>query len=189
MVVKKIFSWVGIDGYSSGKVCRLLKEQNILTRTGRNNWDHSVICCLLKNPAYIGKAAFGKTYIGKMQPRLRPYHGCSEQPKKAYSTFQNPKEKWISIPVPAIVEKKLFDAANEILIKNRTRYRESKRGAKYLLQGLLVCSKCGYSLCGISPSYINGKPRTYGYYRCAGTEPARFGGNKVCENTPVGQTL
>ena len=91
----------------------MLKEQNILTRTGRNNWDHSVICCLLKNPAYIGKAAFGKAYIGKMQPRLRPYHGCSEQPKKAYSTFQNPKEKWINIPAPAIVEKKLFDAAKE----------------------------------------------------------------------------
>ena len=187
MVVKRIFNWIGIDGYSIGKVCKLLKKESIPTRTGKNYWDRSVIWGMLQNPAYIGKAAYGKTYIDKMRPRLRTFRGGNEQSKRAYSIYQKPKEEWINIPVPAIVEDKIFDAAQEILIENKKRNRESKRGAKHLLQGLLVCSKCGYSYYGkpISPSTRKGKVRNYVYYRCIGSDSYRFGGKRVCENIQV----
>ncbi len=31
---------------------------------GKTFWDRTVIWAMLKNPAYIGKAAFGKTKLG-----------------------------------------------------------------------------------------------------------------------------
>ena len=43
--------------------------------------------------------------------------------------------------------------------------REIKTGAKYLLQGLIVCTKCGYAYTGNTVS-----SKKYNYYRCTGTQ-------------------
>ena len=60
-VVRRIFAWVGHERCSLGEVCRRLQRDGILTRTGKSAWDRSVIWAMLKNPAYKGTAAFGKT--------------------------------------------------------------------------------------------------------------------------------
>jgi site-specific DNA recombinase len=94
---------------------------------------------------------------------------------------------WLPIPVPALVDEVLFSAVQEQLEENRRRARQSQRGAKYLLQGLLVCAGCGYAYYGkpISPSARKGHSRTYAYYRCVGSDAYRFGGQRVCQNTQV----
>jgi site-specific DNA recombinase len=56
-----------------------------------------------------------------------------------------PCEEWITIPVPALIDADLFDAVQEQLEENRRRARISEKGSRYLLQGLLVCAKCGYA--------------------------------------------
>jgi site-specific DNA recombinase len=38
---------------------------------------------ILKNPAYAGAAAFGKTRVGPLPARLRPVRGGAEQPRRA----------------------------------------------------------------------------------------------------------
>jgi len=52
---------------------------------------------------------------------------------------------------------------------------------------LLQCHHCGYAFYGkrLSPSARKGHPRAYAYYRCLGTDAYRFGGERVCQNTPV----
>jgi site-specific DNA recombinase len=47
----------------------------------------------------------------------------------------------VFIPVPPLIEEALFEAVQEQLAENRRRARQSQRGARYLLQGLL-CAKC-----------------------------------------------
>ena len=91
------------------------------------------------------------------------------------------------IAVPAIVTPEVWAAVQEQLEENRRHARQSKRGAQYLLQGLLQCPQCGYALYGkrLSASSRKGKPRTYAYYRCLGTDAYRFGGERVCDNTQV----
>src|SRR5215472_13101202 len=72
-VVRRIFAWVGQERCSLGEVCRRLQRDGILTRTGKLAWDRSVIWAMLKNPAYTGTAAFGKTAAGAPKARrLRP---------------------------------------------------------------------------------------------------------------------
>src|SRR6266852_9547121 len=60
-VVKKIFEWVGKERVTIGEVCRRLVRAGQKTRKGKLFWDRSVIWGVLKNPAYIGEAGFGKT--------------------------------------------------------------------------------------------------------------------------------
>src|SRR5713226_4266207 len=88
---------------------------------------------------------------------------------------------------PAIIDSELYDTVQEQLAENRRRARQGQRGARYLLQGLLMCKVCGYAYYGkaISPSSRKGHPRAYAYYRCLGTDAYRFGGQRICPNTQV----
>jgi site-specific DNA recombinase len=187
-VVRQIFEWVGTHRLSIGEVRRRLERAREPTRKGKTAWDRSVIWSMLKNPAYMGEAAaFGKTRSGPLRPKLRAQRGRPLQPRRAYSHYDVPHEDWISIPVPAIVEADLFWAVQEQLQENKRHARGRRRGAKYLLQGLLVCECCGYAYYGkaVSNSARKGNRRDYAYYRCLGTDAYRFGGERVCSNKQV----
>jgi len=186
-VVRWIFEWVGRDGCSMQEVCRRLHDKEIPTRTGKSWWDRSTVWGMLKNPAYKGTAAFGKTRIGPRRPALRPHRGAQEQPRRVYSTYEVPIDQWTFIPVPAIVSEELFEAVQETLEENRKRKRQTARGARYLLQGMLACAKCGYAYYGkpVSRASAKGGTRNYVYYRCVGTDAYRFGGRRVCSNKQV----
>ena len=186
-VVRQIFTWVGQERATIGEVCRRLARMGTLTRQGKRVWDRTTVWGLLKNPAYIGTAAFGKTQVAPLRPRLRAQRGGSLQPRRAVSTQDVPPAEWIAIPVPALIDAALFAAVQEQLQENRRRARQGQRGARYLLQGLVTCAQCGYSYYGkaISVSAAKGQPRAYAYYRCVGTDAYRFGGERVCANTQV----
>jgi site-specific DNA recombinase len=186
-VVRHIFAWIGRERLSIGEVCRRLMQAGERTRTGRLVWERSVVWAILKNPAYMGSAAFGKTRQGPLRPKLRAQRGRPLQPRRAVSDYDVPPPDWIHIPVPAIVEPEVFAAVQEQLQENRQHARQSRRGARYLLQGLLQCQHCGYAFYGkpLSPSARKGRPRAYAYYRCVGTDAYRFGGHRLCPNTQV----
>ncbi len=183
-VVRQVFSWVGQDRCSIGEVCRRLNAAKEKTRTGKTVWDRATVWDMLKNPAYKGAAAFGKTSVEPLRPRLRGQRGRPMQPKRAVSTQDVPREKWMSISVPALVDEAVFETVQEQLQENQQRARIGQRGARYLLQGLLVCACCGYAYYGkpISPSARKGNPRSYAYYRCIGSDAYRFGGVRLCWN-------
>ena len=186
-VVRQVFAWVGCDRLTIGEVCRRLTQASEVTRTGKTVWDRSVVWGLLKNPAYQGAAAFGKTRLEPLRPRLRAQRHRPVQPRRAVSVRDVLPEDWIPIPVPALVEPAVFAAVQDQLRENKRHARQSRRGARYLLQGLLQCQHCGYAFYGkrLSPRARKGKPRAYAYYRCLGTDAYRFGGERVCQNTQV----
>ena len=185
--VRQMFEWVGLEGISMAEVCRRLQKQSIPTKTGKTCWDRTSVWGILKNPAYKGMAAYGKTRTGPMKPRLRTQRGDPDQPRRPRSTSAVPVDQWHYIPVPAIVSEALFDSVQKQLFENKKRIRQRKRGAKHLLQGLLVCKKCGYAYYGkpISLSAGKGKRRSYAYYRCIGSDAYRFGGQPICGNKQV----
>ncbi len=186
-VVRQIFDWIGRDRLSIGEVQRRLTESPTLSPAGKTWWDRSTIWGMLKNPAYQGQAAFGKTHAGELRPRLREQRGRSLQPRRARSTYDVPAQEWLSIRVPALVSEERFEVVQAQLEENRRRSRTGQRGAKYLLQGLLVCRCCGYAFYGkpLSPSARKNRPRTYAYYRCIGSDGYRFGGQRLCYNKQV----
>ncbi|MBX9951617.1 MAG: recombinase family protein [Candidatus Obscuribacterales bacterium] len=182
-VVQQVFDWVGKDRMSLGEVRRRLEESGAKTRSGKSWWDRTTVWGMLKNPAYMGQAAFGKTKIGEKRSRLRPQRNSSSKPRQSYSTYDVPQEDWITVPVPALVSAELFAAVQEQLTENRSRARERRRGATHLLQGLVCCKYCDYAFYGKPAKNRHGQH--YVYYRCIGTDAYRFGGKRVCSNRQV----
>jgi len=176
-IVQQVYTWVGQDRCTINEVCRRLYQVGVRTRTGKEYWDHKTIWDMLKNPAYKGEAAFGKTHWVPSGPRLRVPRGKPAQPRRASWGKDAPKEEWITIPVPALVDPVLFEAVQEQLEENRRRARIPEKGSRYLLQGLLVCAKCGYAYHGCTNDARNA------YYRCSGSMSLpRFGGKRWCWN-------
>jgi site-specific DNA recombinase len=190
-VVRQIFEWVGRERCSLREVARRLKKQGTITRTGKLLWEPATLVGMLKNPAYKGMAALDKTRGVDRRPRLRPRRGQSEFPRRNSCARDTAPEEQIPIPVPAIVDEEIFAAAQEQLAHNRKHHGRRPHPGRYLLQGLVVCAQCGrayYGACSgrATESSKRAEPaRSYGYYRCCGTDRARFGGSPVCSNRTV----
>jgi site-specific DNA recombinase len=122
-----------------------------------------VVWGILKNPAYTGEAAFGKTRQGPPQPRLREHRHRALQLRRPHAVQDVPAEEWVAIPVPALVSAELFACVQEQLVENRRRARQGQRGARYLLQGLIGCARCLYAYYGkaLSPRSRKGQRRSY----------------------------
>ena len=186
-MVRQVFDWVGRERLTIGEVCRRLMRAGERTRMGRTVWDRRVVWGILKNPAYQGTAAFGKTRQGPLRPRLRVQRNGAPQPRPPTSDYDVPPDDWRLIPVPALVGPAVFATVQEQLQENRRHARQSRRGARYLLQGLRQCQQCSYALYGkaLSQKAAKGKARNYAYYRCLGTDAYRFGGERGWANTQV----
>jgi site-specific DNA recombinase len=186
-VVQQVFAWVGQERLSIGEVARRLTASATPTRQGKPGWDRSVIWAMLRNPAYKGQAAFGKTQATPRTRPLRTGRGRPAAPRHANNRADRTTSEWVYVAVPELVEPELWEAVQEQLAENRQRARTGQRGARYLLQGLVVCAQCGYAYYGkaISPSAAKHHERQYAYYRCIGTDAYRFGGERICHNKQV----
>ena len=189
-ILQQIFTWVGLDRLSIGEVSRRLTAQGVPSPKGKSWWDRTTVWGLLKNPAFQGSAAFGKTRIGEQRRQLRPQRNRTAKSRRTYSVYDMPAEEQVTIPVPPLVSAELFAAVQLQLSENRCRSRQRRRGARYLLQGLLECSCCGYAYYGKMVSKTAAKGKTpYAYYRCVGTDAYRFGGQRVCQNKQLATDL
>jgi site-specific DNA recombinase len=183
-IVRQVFEWVGRERATISEVCRRLERQQIPTAHGNKQWQRKTIHSMLKNPAYQGMAAYGRLRNSVPHPVLRPRRGQSLP--VIQSRLSVPAEEWIHIPVPAIVEPSLFAAVQQQLEENRMHARILRQGARYLLQGLVVCKQCGYSYYGQALGRTTARKHPpYAYYRCVGGDAYRFGGQRVCHNPAV----
>jgi site-specific DNA recombinase len=180
--VRLMFAWVGLDRLSLREVCRRLQDAGVPTATGQVRWDPTTIARIVRNPAYRGQAMFGRlrSVPPPAKPPLRPRRGQA-LPRTSCSVA-TPPEQWIAIPVPAIVDPVVFEAAQAQLDENRRRKRDGCH-RRWLLQGLTVCGGCGYAYYGKTSRGTSRVP--YSYYRCSGSDAQEFGGQAVCHNRPI----
>jgi len=74
----------------------------------------------------------------------------------------------------------------EQIKENRRRMRRRREGARWLLQGLTVCKRCGYAYYGkTTSSTVKGKVYDNAYYRCVGSDDYRYEGGRACSNKMV----
>ena len=174
-VVRQIFRWVGLERLTLAAVCRRLLAGGIPSPAGNTHWSRAMIHTMLLNPAYAGRAIYGRRRCIPWQPPLHPPRGHDGMPKRPYRQVPAPPDQHITVPVPAIVDEGLFTSAAEQLEENRRRSRQRLAGVRYLLRGLLVCQKCGYGFTG------HHHRARYRYYRCCGTDRSRFHGEYRCD--------
>jgi len=186
-IVRLIFAWVGFDRLSLREVCRRLRQMGCRTRRGSTHWYASTIRGMLDNPAYTGRAVFGRFHYLPPRPQLRPLRGRTKPSLHPVSRVPAPCDEWIDIPVTPIVDEAAFEAGRAQLVENKKRKRDRESGHVWLLQGLTVCRRCGYALYGKTGSRTRSydKTKVSRYYRCTGTDGQRFEGDAVCSNTPL----
>ncbi len=181
-VVREVFARYVDRSASIGELARWLTERGVPTRTGKSVWDRSTVWAMLRNPAYRGQAAFGKTKTSERHGApTRTTRARGERHGRRLTRQDQPAEKWTLIPVPAIVSEQTFELAQARLVDNA---RFSRRNTKQLtlLQGVLVCRECGYSCYRTSTRTSN---KRISYYRCIGQDGWRHVDGKVCTSRPV----
>src|SRR5262249_35917470 len=98
--------------------------------------------------------------------------GRPDDPRRPVSRVDTPSQYQIFIDVPGLVSGDLFGVVQAQLEENRQRRRDRPGGGRYLLQGLVVCKRCGYGCYGkpTSRGSAKGQGRVpYAYYRCTGS--------------------
>jgi len=149
-IVKLIFDFY-ISFQSITGVQKELASMKIKPRKAEK-WCRSTIGQILRNESYTGNG-----YYNKRQSVARD-NGKKYQKKIKNGIRIRPKEEWIKVKFPQIVDKNQFDLAQEILAKKFKPFGKSKYF--YLLSGLIRCANCGSTFTGAG----NGK---HPYYRCS----------------------
>lgn len=140
-VVKLIYEWY-VNGdesgqrLSAGKIAKRLSEMRIPT-PGETNlgyhrtrekgmWHAYTVLSVIGRETYAGIWRFGV--------RIGPTRN------------QRPKDEWIEIEVPALVDRETWDTAQELKGQNKVFSRRNKK-YNYLLSGLIRCV-CGRAMSG-----------------------------------------
>ena len=182
-VVRLVYEAYTRQGQSVNAIARMLNEQQIPTRSGVSRWERSTVWAMLRNPAYEGRACFGKTEIRARQRITRPLRQRKGMSNRNSCNCERPRQDWVEIPVPALVSEGTFALAQEQLQQNK-RHSLRRTITPSLLQGMLVCERCGYALYRTSTQT---SARKLYYYRCLGSDAYRHLKGTVCDNPPVRQ--
>lgn len=149
----------GING-----IARYLTEQGIKTKRGAKVWHRQVVRQILMNPVYIGEFYQNKWNTEGMVGNMH------RSPEDRVPMKQRPKDEWIKIPCPAIIDEITFNHAQRLLKESRRRWAKKGKN-KYLLSGLLRCGDCGNTMTGR-------KAKNWGKYVFEYTDRKNYSGAK-----------
>ncbi len=181
-IVAELFARYADGGVAIGELTRWLTELSVATRTGKTRWDRSTVWAILRNPAYTGRACFGKTMRTEQTAGLnRTARLARRATPRHYAVIDRAREDWLEIPVPALVDEHTWARVQQRLADNK-RYASRNSKNPSLLQGIRACSSCGYAYYRTSTPTTNKK--IY-YYRCLGSDDHRYEHGRVCGNKPV----
>jgi len=184
-VVRQVYEHYTTAGWSIGAITRWLNDQRVATRKPGARWERSMVWAMLRNPAYRGAAGFGKTRVAARQRVTRPLRVRGGVPTRDSAHHERPREDWIEIPVPALIDEPIFARAQELLQDNKVR-AQRRTIVPSLVQGLVSCRRCGYAL---SRTSTRSSARLIHYYRCIGSDAWRHLGGPRCTTRPVRQDL
>jgi site-specific DNA recombinase len=165
----------------------LLKVANLLTQRGikppkrYQYWHQDFLRTLIRNTAYKGD--FWANRLQRVKVEVTGKDGTT---RKVERIIERPREEWIHIPVPAIVDATTWEQANEVIRKNRVMSRRNGK-ITYALTGLVKCAYCGYAYTGFQSYYKKVSDNTvsiYRHYRCHTVNKA-LKGESIC----VGKTI
>lgn len=160
-VVRRIFDEYVAGGRSIRQITCGLNDDGIPSAAG-GRWATGTVGRLLRREVYVGRLYLNRT---KMEPR----------PGQPARQVRRPKEEWVLVPCPAIIDNATFDAAARACAENTNfsarRLDPNEEG--WLLRGLVVCA------CGARRAVDRGRGGANGtrirYYECLYRDPVQAG--------------
>lgn len=157
-IVRSIFQWY-VEGDETGKrlssvkIANKLSEQKIPTwrdlhdnsgirkKSGYAEWAADTVLKILHGEVYIGKWHYGKAN---------------------YRNGKNPKETWLPLDVPPLVDKDVWETAQAMCKQNKIMGGNST-GYDYLLRFRLRCQHCQHKVGALT---VKESGKKYPYYVC-----------------------
>ena len=130
-IVKRIFHLYVMENYSIRGIADYLNNQSIMAYKG-DHWGKTTIHRILTN----------KTYIGSFQYNRR--RQVKNRMTKKIKIIERNQDEWVEIPCPAIIEKNLFQMAQDKLKNNKVLIRQKPKRF-YMMSGMVFCKDCGRS--------------------------------------------
>ena len=132
-MVRRLYAWVADEQLSVRQGVRRLNEGPWVTRAGRTRWAPSTVHHILSDPVYIGTAYANRyEYVAPKKPRTR-LPRCEEKTCRR----PRPRDQWIAIPVPALVDQETWDRAQAQMARNALVSFRNNKKHDYLLRCLL----------------------------------------------------
>ena len=143
-IIKQIFGLLIRDQMSARAIAKYLTEHQFPPPRRGKRWGNSTTRRIVTNETYAGTTYYNKRYCVETE---NSETGKYRRNKKNGRRIR-PKDQWIPITVPAIISRRTWQLAQAQVKRNA---ELSPRNAKYryLLQGLVFCSSCGYRYMGI----------------------------------------
>lgn len=148
-VVRQIFRWCVEERMSCYAIEKRLRQMGVPTRKGgAYGWWQSSVGDILRNTFYkgVGYANRTKKADAKRPAKERGFKDL--RPGNLRSHSERPREEWIEVRVPAIVDPETWELAQEQLQTNRDRAKRNNTKHHYLLRSLVVCGVCGKRMIG-----------------------------------------
>ena len=161
VVVRRIF-----DAYVKQELTvrqiakRLTLDRTPTPRSGGGQWSWSAVDRILHEEAYIGTYYYNRKHCV-------PIEGTYGKKRQRFKCTLRPKEEWIPISVPPIIDLATFQAATGRARENEAFSPRNLQEGGYLLRKLVRCGRCGSSCSALtSKQTYGGIVHSSHYYGC-----------------------
>jgi site-specific DNA recombinase len=176
-VIKDMFQWLITEQLSSRQIVKRLNQLKIPTCTQQNSmWQQSSVRSILTNHIYTGRGYYNKT---KRSVVCKESMGLLQIHKEVEVKEPRPREQWVVVSAPPIIDQETFEKAQEQLQRNSKKAFRSYKvtSGRYLLKSLVRCGNCGLRM---SAHRQKSGGHEYLYYVCPGKVPLSMGRIERC---------
>jgi site-specific DNA recombinase len=145
-VVRMLYRWRIDERMTVRQILKRLAAGPWRPRCGKRLWSNCVVHRILSDPVYTGTAYANRpVFVVPRKPR-------STGPRAGTATCRQPRprEEWIPIRVPAIIDESTHRDAKEQLARNSVLSFRNNTRNDYLLRCLLTCRTCGLAMYGVT---------------------------------------
>jgi site-specific DNA recombinase len=168
-VVRQVFQWYVIEGWTMNQICRELTARGIATYNERYRptmkslgWTAHAVRNILMNRTYTGVATYNKMIVEEFyDPEL----------KKKRQRVTRGTGREMEVSVPQIIDVALWQQAQERMQGNRNNNTPKREALDYLMRVPFHCSLCGRLISHrCTPKRKGEDINLYHYYYCRNTE-------------------
>ncbi len=179
--VRMLYSWLIDEQLTIRQILKRLNVGPWYPRSGKRPWSASVVHHILADPIYSGTAYANRyRFVPPKKPRTPAKPHASENSCRQ----PRPRDEWIPIPVPAIIDQQIYELAQAQLARNATLSFRNNTKYSYLLRCLLTCKTCGLAMYGTTYK-ATGKQPERRYYECHGKDRILSARDTICPQRPA----